>query len=196
MVKTVRGYTVGECISALQKTIRRGDARLAGYFAMELFESGFDAYAWRRLLTISAEDCHACITAEMKALADSAALVKKIRKTPERIFLAKAAIVLALAKKCRDADHMSCLMYDQGMPDDQTVRAAIDDARADIEPIPPYAYDVHTLQGKRAGKTREDFFLDEHDALAPRVPGLFDDDLEALRTEVKRWRQAKNRRSR
>jgi hypothetical protein len=35
-----------------------------------------------------------------------------------------------------------------------------------------------------------------HDALAPRVPGLFDDDLEALRTQVKRWRQAKNRRSR
>jgi hypothetical protein len=76
---------------------------------------------------------------------------------------------------------MSCLMYDQGIPDDATVRAAIADARSEQLAVPAYAYDVHTLQGKRQGKTREDFFIDEHDALHPRVAGLFDADLEALR---------------
>ena len=60
--KTVRGYRLGDVVSALQKTIRRGDARLAGYFAIEMFESNFAAYAWRRLLTISAEDCAGVIT--------------------------------------------------------------------------------------------------------------------------------------
>jgi replication-associated recombination protein RarA len=180
-MNTVRGYSLGEVISALQKTIRRGDERLAGYFAMELFESGFEAYAWRRLLTISAEDCHGCITQEIKALCDSAAFVKKTRKTPERIFLAKAAVVLAAAKKCRDADHMSCLMYDQQLPDDATVAGAIAEARAERVDIPDYAFDCHTVRGRRRGLTRADFFLAEHDALTPRVPGLFDGDLERVR---------------
>jgi replication-associated recombination protein RarA len=185
-MKTVRGYSLGDVVSALQKTIRRGDARLAGYFAMEMFESNFEAYAWRRLLTISAEDCHGCITQEIKALYDSAVEVKKTRKKPERIFLAKAAVVLAAAKKCRDADHMSCLMYDQHLPDDATVKLAIAEAREDDVEIPDYAYDCHTSEGRRKGKTRADFFLDEHDALKPRVPGLFDKDLEAHRRRTKK----------
>ena len=43
-MKTKRGYSLGEVASALQKTIRRGDARLAGYWAIELFESNFRGY--------------------------------------------------------------------------------------------------------------------------------------------------------
>ncbi len=157
---TTHNHELGEVISALQKTIRRNDVRLACYFSMELFESGFEQYAWRRLLTISAEDCHGCVTAEIWALYHSAALVKKTRRTPERIFLAKAAIILAQAPKSRDADHASCLMYDLNPPDDATVRRAIQEARATRVEVPDYAYDCHTRQGKRAGKTREDFFLD------------------------------------
>ena len=56
-LKTIRGYAFGEVASALQKAIRRADARLAGYWTIELFESGYREYLWRRLLTISAEDC-------------------------------------------------------------------------------------------------------------------------------------------
>lgn len=52
--KTTRGYDVFEVISALQKAIRRGDAKLAGYWAVELFESGFHQCAWNTLLVISA----------------------------------------------------------------------------------------------------------------------------------------------
>ena len=48
------GYSLLEVASALQKAIRRADARLAGYWAIELFESGYRDYLWRRLLTISA----------------------------------------------------------------------------------------------------------------------------------------------
>ena len=51
--RTVRGYQLSEVVSAMQKAIRRGDARVAGYFAIEMFESGFDQYCWRRLLTVS-----------------------------------------------------------------------------------------------------------------------------------------------
>lgn len=182
---TTRGYRLGDVVSALQKAIRRGDERLSGYFAMEMFESNYEMYAWRRLLTISAEDCHGCITAEVKALFDCAVLVKKTRKTPERIFLAKAAVLLAQAKKCRDADHMSCLMYDRRLPADTVIEQALDEARANREDIPDYAHDVHTRVGRARGKTKRDFFLDEHDALRPRVEGLFDADLERVRREKK-----------
>jgi replication-associated recombination protein RarA len=177
---TRRGYNLDEVISALQKSIRRGDARLAVYFSMELFESGFEQYAWRRLLTCSAEDIAGITTTEIKSLFDSADVVRKAR-TPDRIFLAKAAIVLARAEKSRDADHASCLGYDLHVPSDQDIRRAIDDARDEVQPIPDYALDVHARRGRAAGKTKTDFFLDEFDALSPRTPGLFDSDVEALR---------------
>jgi hypothetical protein len=37
--------------------------------------------------------------------------------------------------------------------------------------------DCHTSAGKRAGKTKKDFFRDEYQALKPREPGLFDQDV-------------------
>ena len=46
---------------------------------------------------------------------------------------------------------------------------------ADREPIPYYAFDCHTLKGKRKGKTKADFFREEQRALEPFQPGLFDD---------------------
>jgi hypothetical protein len=42
-------------------------------------------------------------------------------------------------------------------------------------PEPDYALDCHTLKGKRAGKTKADFFHEEQRALRPWQPGLFDE---------------------
>jgi len=43
------------------------------------------------------------------------------------------------------------------------------------EKIPDYAFDCHTLKGKRKGKTKADFFREEQRALKPWQPGLFDE---------------------
>jgi replication-associated recombination protein RarA len=176
-------YQLSDVASALQKTIRRGDARLAGYFAIEMFESNYTAYAWRRLLTISAEDCAGIITQEIKALHDSWDVINRQHKGRGRIFLAKAVVLLCQAKKSRDADHLTNLVYDaKSSIDEAQLERELADARAHPEQIPEYAFDCHTSKGKRSGKTKTDFFLEEHDALMPRIPGLFDDDLEALRS--------------
>jgi autotransporter-associated beta strand protein len=37
----------------MQKAVRRGETQLAGYWALELWASGFGNYVWKRLLTIS-----------------------------------------------------------------------------------------------------------------------------------------------
>jgi replication-associated recombination protein RarA len=179
---TTRGYQLSDVASALQKTIRRGDARLAGYFAIEIFESGYAAYAWRRLLTISAEDCAGIVTQEIKSLHDAWVLIDRAQKGRGRVFLAKAAILLCLAQKSRDADHLGILVYDSRSVTDAAIATLLAEVRATEQPIPEYAFDVHTGKGKRAGKTRRDFLLSEDAALHPRGRTLFDDEVTALRS--------------
>jgi len=188
-MRTVRNYDFPEVASALQKAIRRGDARLAGYWAVELFETGYHAYLWRRLFTISAEDCAGIITKEIAALYQGFQMVNERRAPHEvakgRIFIAKAVILLSLAAKSRDADHLTNLVYDRlGIPE-ETLLADLEAARDSVEPIPDYALDVHTQAGRKRGKTKKDFFLEEDAALNPKQKGLFDADLEKLKGEKK-----------
>jgi replication-associated recombination protein RarA len=177
-LRTIRGYDFGEVSSAMQKAIRRGDAQLGGYWALELWASGFGQYVWRRLLTISAEDCWGIITAEIKALCDGYGIVNANvpnRKARGRIFISKAVILLSLAKKSRDPDHLQNFVYDQMAGLDPEGLA--DDLRAAPEyvPIPDYAYDCHTARGKGEGRTKAEFFRAEQRALQPFQPGLFDE---------------------
>ena len=67
LIRTVGGYDFFEVSSAMQKAIRRADAAVAGYFALELWTSGYRDYVWKRLFTISAEDCYGVITKEIEA---------------------------------------------------------------------------------------------------------------------------------
>ncbi len=176
-IRTKRGYDLGEVASALQKAIRRGDARLAGYWALEMWTSGFGNYVWRRLLTVSAEDCWGILTAEIKALHDSYEFVnagKQVREHRGRIFISKAVIVMCAAKKNRDADHLQNFVYDKLAGLDAT-QLADDLLAAGREEIPSYAFDCHTAAGRRKGKTKADFFREEQRALRPLQSGFFDD---------------------
>ena len=179
-MKTTRGYLLSEVVSALQKAIRRADVRLAGYWAIEMFESNFREYLWRRLLTISAEDCWGVITHEVEALYRGWQMIDKQKPGGGRIFASKAVILLAMARKCRDADHLTNLMYDLSAVDDALLDADLEEARKHPEAIPEYAFDCHTGKGRKAGKTKTEFFKEEQAALEPRAPGLFDGDVERL----------------
>jgi len=171
-IKTKRGYDFYEASSAMQKAIRRNDVKVACYFAVELFESNYQKYVWRRLLTVSAEDCRGIITKEIWSLYEAWRLIDSHKKGDGRIFAAKAVLIMCQAPKSRDADHVTCLSYDVGPDDD--VNRSINEVRESSEKIPDYALDCHTRKGKAAGLTKEDFFPTEHNALRPRQPGLFD----------------------
>lgn len=177
-ILTKRGYSLYDVASALQKTIRRGDAKLAGYFAQELFASGYSKYCWKRLLTISAEDCHGDdITTEIWNLFQSFKFVNESAKSEKgRIFISKAVIILCRTGKNRDPDVLQNLVYDKkhGVSDSEIEESlALSDSMGKPE-LPDYTFDCHTLSGKRAGKTKDDFFLEEFLSLTPRQPGLFD----------------------
>lgn len=170
---TVGGYDFFECASAMQKAIRRADTKTAGYFALELWHSGYRDYVWKRLFTISAEDCYGLITSEIEALWQGHELVNKnVKGDPKgRIFVSKAVILLCECRKCRDADHLQNFIYDKEMAD---VERWINDIRQNPIPIPDYTFDVHTRKGKKMGRTKEEFFREEYNALNPRETGLFD----------------------
>ena len=175
---TRRGYPFPAVSSAMQKAIRRGDAKLAGYWALELWASGCGQYVWRRLLTVSAEDCWGILTNEVKALHESYAEINRHAPRGQqrgRIFISKAVILLALAKKSRDADHLQNFVYDARAGLDAGTLADDLGQAGEYVPIPGYAYDCHTPEGRAAGRTKAEFFRAEQDALQPRLPGLFDD---------------------
>jgi len=177
--QTARGYSLFDVASAFQKSIRRGEAHLAVYFALELYASGFWRYAWKRLMVISAEDCYGPVTKEVQALYESFVFVNKgnakMDRPEGRLFLAKAAILLCRTPKSRDADHAIIFIYDREQISHEEVQRYIDAIKPEerVE-IPEYAYDCHTAKGRAAGKTKEDFLKSEQAALKPRQKGLFD----------------------
>ena len=55
-IYTKNGYDMFEVVSAFQKEIRRCDEMKAMYWAVELYDSGFIPYAWKRMTIICTED--------------------------------------------------------------------------------------------------------------------------------------------
>lgn len=181
---TKNGYNMYEMSSMIQKAIRRCDIPHAAYAAAELYPS-YRTLLWNRLLTVSAEDCYGIMTKEIMALcqADERVNGKKTADKANMVFLAKAIILLCMARKNRDADYVACnyLWGNEGLSDEEKFDM-ID--QSDVERlmreepmfrVPDYVYDVHTYRGKKAGKTRLDFFQEENDSLEPRQLSLFDD---------------------
>lgn len=176
-ILTQRGYDFYEVASALQKSIRRNDVKLAGYMALELFPQ-YAEYCWKRLLTISAEDCLPMITQEIKALYDSFWVINKGKKGNDlkgRVFISKAVIILCRCAHNRDADLLSNFVYDKKINvSDEEIEKIFDEIRKEYRTIPDYVYDCHTLKGKMRGKTKEDFFREEEKALANKQLSIFD----------------------
>ena len=192
---TVRHYMLSSVVSALQKAIRRGDAKMAMYWACEMWQSGYDGYLWRRLLVISAEDCLGGVTSEVMALRDAYLVLNDYKQGNKSglQFPVKAAYLLSRAMKSRDNDNFIVLLYRQGIGiTDAEIEAEIEankDATMTDFPIPWEAYDCHTPKGKRAGHTKNTFVVRENRALSPKQPGLFDhlvDHVEARLTPQER----------
>lgn len=177
--KTKRGFDLFECASAMQKAVRRGDAKMAGYWACELYFSGYAGYAWKRLLVMSAEDCHGIITGEVVALYDAFTILEKKDHGEGCLFVTKAAYLLARGKKSRDVDHLICLVYKADAVSDEQLLAEIAASKDWQAEIPDEALDQHTQRGqangwKKDAATVAKWIKREHAALVPRELGLFD----------------------
>lgn len=172
---TKNGHSMYDMVSLLQKAIRRGDAEVAGYAANEL-RGRYNAYLWRRLLAISAEDCYGIMTKEIEALRQADDVYNQKRKGYERepLFISKAITLLLYARKNRDADYFSCNLMQSEKVLKYDNYLHIEECR--FSGMPAYAYDCHTMEGKRRGKTVADFIVTEQRELDNPQKGLFDEE--------------------
>lgn len=161
-LKTHGGYALDEVTSALQKCIRRGLEEEAMYWALEMADSSYGQYLWRRLMVIAAEDI---------GLADPQALVlttlgwiatkectKSFTKTPgmKTEFLGMVILHLCRAAKNREGDDFACYMMERRK-------------RGLWLPIPDYALDEHCERGRQMGRG-EEFWWMESSKLNKAVP--------------------------
>lgn len=175
---TRNGHNLLDMASLYQKSIRRGDWKLAAYAAGEIHPK-YSEYLWRRTLVIAAEDCHGCISQEIYALYQSDREVnskKRAGKPKTRIFISKAIVLLLTARKNRDADFLTNRVMDDEELGAEAERAIeLMDEKERIDELPEWVYDIHTKRGRKSGRTKEEFLRDEFESLANRQMGLFDD---------------------
>ncbi|WP_375418125.1 hypothetical protein [uncultured Hymenobacter sp.] len=151
-LKTAKGYDFFEVSSALQKSIRRGLEDDAMYWAVELFNSGYVEYAWKRLRIMASEDVGLAqpgIVAEVQALYQHhklQAVKKEDKNQPERLFLTHAVLMLCRAPKSRVVDH--ALLYHWMRHE----HVHLD--------VPDVALDKHNERGRRLGRGWKHFFAE------------------------------------
>ena len=158
-IETKRGYEFFEVSSAFQKAIRRGDEEVALYFAVELFNSGFDEYLWKRIKIICSEDiglAEPFFPMTIQALYRMYVDQKKKNDTkhqPEKLFLIHAVLLLVRANKSRLVDWALITYFDM----------------TEKLPIPDYAYDKHNRKGRAMGRGLDHFWT-EGSKLSPHTP--------------------------
>ena len=173
-LKTYSGYNLYDMSSMLQKAIRRGDVFHASFAAKEMHVK-YREYLWRRLLTVSAEDCYGIMTKEIVALWEADQIING-NKCKSWIFIAKAVTLLCMARKNRDADYV-CLNFmcpDKELSPEEINEFGWDGLPASVT-VPDWVYDCHTRKGKMMGKTKLEMVIEENAALQPHQLNLFDD---------------------
>ncbi|WP_019986293.1 hypothetical protein [Rudanella lutea] len=159
-LRTKKGYDFYEVSSAMQKCIRRGREAEALYWAVELYDSGYVEYAWKRLRIMSSEDvglAEPTMPAQIWALYrmhQEQAKKKEDKNEPQRLFLTHAVLLLSRARKSR-------------MIDWSLIWAWLTHPFRRLE-IPDFALDKHNERGRQLKRSWSHFF-DEGTRLHPHA---------------------------
>jgi replication-associated recombination protein RarA len=144
---TMRGYSPYDCVSAMQKAIRRSQPQQAVYWAMELYGSGHQTWMWNRLQEILSEDIGPAdryLPATIYALRETSDSKRKKHKWGG-MEATHAVILMATAEK----NGIACFMS----------MVASEDYHERFE-IPDEAKDMHTRAGRKMGRG-VDHFIEE-----------------------------------
>jgi len=177
---TKNGHLLSDMSNMLQKSIRRCNPNLAGYAANEMF-GRYWAYLWKRLITISAEDCYGTITKEIIALRSADEIVNQNRKGYDRdkLFVAKAVTLLLFCRKNRDGCFFACneMLSEKILKEEEMI---IDlDACTYDGYLPDYCHDFYSrFRHSNPEATSENFIANEEKAIEESghyQRGVYDD---------------------
>jgi replication-associated recombination protein RarA len=151
-----------ECVSALQKCIRRNMEREAMWFACEMLHTSRALCTWlcRRLQVISHEDIDTQASPHVlpfvKAACDQVRVTYQGDIGLARMMIGNAIRMMCRAPKSREGDHFQAAVWLEKAPP----------TSADI---PDWALDKHTRRGKALGRGL-DHFRSEGAKLVPEAP--------------------------
>lgn len=157
--QTQRGYYFDELLSALQKDIRRGNEYEAVFWAVEL--DGYSPWKlWDRLRVIASEDIGVAnpvaplvVDVLRKEYCKARGLTEDMGKDPKgrvhdsyRLYLVHAVLFLVRSPKSRIVDDLLNVVYGEIQHEDKKL------------PMPDYALDMHTEEGRKKGRGIDYFF--------------------------------------
>lgn len=142
--KTKNGYDLALVRSTLQKCIRFGDEVNAGYWAAELYDSGFANYLFTILNCICNEDIGHADPALVGAVMSNLVFQKELWKEKKgkcevRPALGMIILMLCRARKTRAGDN-----FWQYIENKRTLGWR--------QEIPDFALDEHTAEGRKMGR--------------------------------------------
>lgn len=146
-IETKHGYKLDEVASAMQKEIRRGKEKEALHWALEMIESGYARYCFKRLKITACEDIgygDPFAVVLVKELEDSWEKEKRPKAEggeADRHYMTFAVIYLARCPKNREInDAIAYVEYERSI--------------GEVPEVPEYAIDGHTSRGREMGKDK------------------------------------------
>lgn len=145
---TKKGYDFYEVASAFQKSIRRGLLEDAMYWGIELYESSYEEYAWKRMIIMASEDVGlgepSCVVQVMALKQSFDYLNMRKDMGAKKLPFTHAIAVLVNSRKSRFIDHAITVYWQQN--------------REEMKEIPNWAFDMHTRRGKAMGRGLDYFY--------------------------------------
>jgi replication-associated recombination protein RarA len=135
--KTINNYDLDCVVSALQKSVRRGQEELALFWMDEMIDSGYINYFWRRMSVIVVEDIGLANPFAVTVISSLYSLNEKFikKKINEKLQCTMAVLYLCRSNKSHEVDHaldyLELRKQEGWRPE-----------------IPPEAIDKHTRLGK------------------------------------------------
>lgn len=164
--------------SYLRKGIRTLDMDLAGYAIHNLRKTDL-LYAWKTLYIISRNECIGIPTREIVSLKQSDDYVNKNKGLDKRdeIYICKGIMILMYQISCNYKNVVGHDLVDAYSLIKWEGKKFIDIRTCELldNVVPEYVYDVHTIKGKKAGKTDWGMNIVEYAALTPKEDGFFDE---------------------
>lgn len=161
-IQTRHGHDVKKLADILTQKLLQGDDVEVGYLANEI-RQWYRGLFWVCAKNAASQLGFSDVEEEVNALEQIDILNMKT-KNNTTIYICKAITTIFKAAK-----------YGNGIFQTITPQPLNIEDYGAFRKIPRYCYDVHTWQGKRMGKTDDDFIIEEQQSLHPHQQGEYDD---------------------